>query len=30
LAKPLLDRLASAGYFIGPSVIDAVLADIGE
>jgi predicted nucleic acid-binding protein len=30
LARPLLDRLASAGYFIGPNVIDAVLADIGE
>lgn len=30
LARPLLDRLASAGYFIGPNVIDAVLADVGE
>jgi len=30
LARPLLDRLASVGYFIGPNVIDAVLADIGE
>ncbi|HMO44395.1 MAG TPA: DUF3368 domain-containing protein [Rubrivivax sp.] len=29
-ARPLLERLAQSGYFIGPSVIAAVLADVGE
>lgn len=29
-ARPLLERLAQAGYFIGASVIAAVLADVGE
>lgn len=29
-ARPLLERLVRAGYFIGPSVIAAVLAEIGE
>ena len=29
-ARPLLERLTQAGYFIGPSVIAAVLADVGE
>ncbi len=29
-ARPLLERLARSGYFIGPSVIAAVLADAGE
>ncbi|MFT3803288.1 MAG: DUF3368 domain-containing protein [Burkholderiaceae bacterium] len=29
-ARPLLERLTQSGYFIGPSVIAAVLADIGE
>jgi predicted nucleic acid-binding protein len=29
-AGPLLERLSQAGYFLGPSVIAAVLADVGE
>lgn len=29
-ARPLLERLVQSGYFIGPSVIAAVLADVGE
>lgn len=29
-ARPLLERLARSGYFIGPSVIAAVLADASE
>jgi len=29
-ARPLLERLARAGYFIGPSVIAAVLAGVGN
>lgn len=29
-ARPLLERLVETGYFIGPSVIAAVLADVGE
>ena len=29
-AQPLLERLVSAGYFIGPSVIAAVPAEVGE
>jgi predicted nucleic acid-binding protein len=29
-ARPLLERLTQAGYFLGPAVIAAVLADIGE
>ncbi|MCC7464394.1 MAG: DUF3368 domain-containing protein [Gammaproteobacteria bacterium] len=29
-ARPLLERLAQSGYFIGPSVIAAVVADAGE
>jgi predicted nucleic acid-binding protein len=29
-ARPLLERLAQSGYFIGLSVIAAVLADLGE
>lgn len=29
-ARPLLERLQPAGYFIGPAVIEAVLADVGE
>ncbi len=29
-ARPLLERLAQSGYFIGPLVIAAVLADVGE
>ena len=30
VARPLLERLTQAGYFIGQSVIAAVLADVGE
>lgn len=29
-ARPLLERLAQSGYFVGLSVIAAVLADVGE
>jgi predicted nucleic acid-binding protein len=29
-ARPLLKRLVQSGYFIGPSVIAAVLAEVGE
>ncbi|GHU07539.1 DUF3368 domain-containing protein [Betaproteobacteria bacterium] len=29
-AKPLLERLTQAGYFLGAAVIAAVLADVGE
>lgn len=29
-ARPLLERLAQSGYFIGPSVIAAIVADVGE
>ncbi|MCL2830149.1 MAG: DUF3368 domain-containing protein [Betaproteobacteria bacterium] len=29
-ARPLLERLTQEGYFIGPSVITAVLAGVGE
>jgi predicted nucleic acid-binding protein len=29
-ARPLLERLQPAGYFIGSAVIEAVLADVGE
>lgn len=29
-ARPVLERLQPAGYFIGPAVIEAVLADVGE
>ena len=29
-ARPLLERLTQSGYFIGPSVIAAVLAGVGE
>ena len=29
-ARPLLEQLVQAGYFIGPSVIAAVLASVGE
>lgn len=29
-ARPLLEQMVAAGYFIGPSVVSAVLADIGE
>lgn len=29
-ARPLLEQLAQSGYFIGPSVISAVLSDVGE
>jgi predicted nucleic acid-binding protein len=28
--RPLLERLAQSGYFLGPAVIDAVLAEAGE
>lgn len=30
VARPLLEQLARSGYFIGPSVIAAVLAEVGE
>lgn len=29
-ARPLLDRLMQSGYFIGPSIIAAVLGEVGE
>jgi predicted nucleic acid-binding protein len=29
-ARPLLERLAQAGYYLGQNVIDAVLAEVGE
>ena len=29
-ARPLLERLGQAGYFIGPPVLAAVLAEVGE
>lgn len=29
-ARPLLERLTQSGYFLGPTVIAAVLADVGE
>jgi predicted nucleic acid-binding protein len=29
-ARPLLEQLVASGYFIGPSIIAAVLADAGE
>ena len=29
-ARPLLEHLVASGYFIGPSVVSAVLADVGE
>lgn len=29
-ARPLLERLVQSGYFIGPSVMTAVLAEVGE
>jgi predicted nucleic acid-binding protein len=29
-ARPLLERLTQAGYFLGPAVVAAVLADVGE
>lgn len=29
-ARPLLERMVASGYFIGPTVISAVLADVGE
>ena len=29
-ARPLLERLAQSGYFLGQAVIEAVLADVGE
>lgn len=29
-ARPLLEQLVAAGYFIGPSIVSAVLADLGE
>ncbi|MCL2523616.1 MAG: DUF3368 domain-containing protein [Betaproteobacteria bacterium] len=29
-ARPSLERLARVGYFIGPSVITAILAEVGE
>lgn len=29
-ARPLLERLAQSGYFIGPSVIAAIVADVDE
>ncbi len=29
-ARPLLERLVASGYFIGPSIVSAVLADVGE
>ena len=29
-ARPLLERLTQSGYFLGPAVIAAVLADVGE
>ena len=30
MARPLLERLAQSGYYIGPSIVAAVLADVGE
>lgn len=29
-ARPLLDQMVAAGYFIAPSIVHAVLCDIGE
>jgi len=29
-ARPLLEKIVEAGYFIGPSIVSAVLADVGE
>jgi predicted nucleic acid-binding protein len=29
-ARPLLERLVASGYFIGPSIVAAVLAEVGE
>jgi predicted nucleic acid-binding protein len=29
-ARPLLDQMVAAGYFIGPSVVSAVLCELGE
>lgn len=29
-ARPLLERMVKSGYFIGPSIVSAVLSDIGE
>jgi predicted nucleic acid-binding protein len=29
-ARPLLEQLVASGYFIGPSIVSAVLADLGE
>ena len=29
-ARPLLDQMMAAGYFIGPSVVSAVLCELGE
>jgi predicted nucleic acid-binding protein len=29
-ARPLLEKMVESGYFIGPSIVSAVLADVGE
>ncbi|MEN9760864.1 MAG: hypothetical protein RI906_690 [Pseudomonadota bacterium] len=29
-ARPLLEQMVAAGYFIGPSIVSAVLCDLGE
>ena len=29
-ARPLLEQMVASGYFIGPSIVAAVLADVGE
>ena len=29
-ARPLLDKMVALGYFIGPSIVSVVLADVGE
>lgn len=29
-ARPLLDKMVASGYFIGPSIVSVVLADVGE
>ena len=30
LARPLLEKMMASGYFIGPSIVSAILADVGE
>lgn len=29
-ARPLLEKMVASGYFIGPTIVSAVLADVGE